>query len=307
VGAKASLYHLPLTICQQLGYFAAEGLEVEVADLAGSARTQQALTSGAADVACGPFEHTIALQAKGHFVESFVLHGRTPQICLGVSMKNLPNFRQLSDLAGRRIGVTAPGSATDMLVQRVLQRAGIAASEVSTIGVGNGAGALAALRSGQVDAICNLDPVMTQLEQRGEIRIVRETRTLKGTREIFGGNMPAGCLYAPLEFVQRHPATCQALANAMVHSLKWLLTAGPSDIIKTVPEAYFLGDRALYLAAFDKVRESICPDGLFAEDAARTALRALSSFEPSVKADKIALDKTFTNAFARRAKERFRA
>ena len=40
------------------------------------------------------------------------------------------------------------------------------------------------------------------------------------------------------------------MVDAMVHALKWLQTAGPSDIIKTVPESYFLGDRALYLAAF---------------------------------------------------------
>jgi len=35
--------------------------------------------------------------------------------------------------------------------------------------------------------------------------------------------------------------------------------SGPSDIIKTVPEAYLLGDRALYLAAFNKVREAFLP------------------------------------------------
>jgi hypothetical protein len=50
--------------------------------------------------------------------------------------------------------------------------------------------------------------------------------------------MPAGCLYAPdHDFVQKHPNTCQALATAIVQGLKWMQTAGPSDIIKTVPEA----------------------------------------------------------------------
>jgi len=38
----------------------------------------------------------------------------------------------------------------------------------------------------------------------------------------------------------------------MVHALKWLQTAGPSDLIKTVPENHFQGDRALYLAAFER-------------------------------------------------------
>jgi NitT/TauT family transport system substrate-binding protein len=38
VGGKASFYYLPLTIAEQLGYFRAEGLEVEISDFAGGAR-----------------------------------------------------------------------------------------------------------------------------------------------------------------------------------------------------------------------------------------------------------------------------
>jgi NitT/TauT family transport system substrate-binding protein len=119
--------------------------------------------------------------------------------------------------------------------------------------------------------------------------------------------MPAACLYAPAEFLQKNPNTAQALTNAIVHALKWLQTAGPSDIIKTVPETYLLGDRALYLASFDKVREAIAVDGLIPEEGGQTALRALASFDATLKADKIDLSKTFTNQFAARAKARFKA
>jgi NitT/TauT family transport system substrate-binding protein len=194
-----------------------------------------------------------------------------------------------------------------MVANLVLSRAGVRASEVNYVGVGTSAGALAALRSGQIDAISNTDPVMTMLEQKGDVRIVSDTRTLKGTHEVFGGPMPAACFYTHADFVRNHPNTCQALANAIVHGLKWLQTAGPSDIIKTVPESYLLGDRALYLASFNKVREAIAIDGLMPEEGARTALKALASFEPSVKPEKIDLAKTYTNDFARRAKEKFKA
>jgi NitT/TauT family transport system substrate-binding protein len=97
------------------------------------------------------------------------------------------------------------------------------------------------------------------------------------------------------------------MANAIVHGLKWLQTAGPSDIIKTVPESYLLGDRALYLASFNKVREAISLDGIMPDEGARTALKALASFEPSVRPEKVDLGKTYTNEFARRAKDKFKA
>lgn len=307
VGGKAAFYYLPLTISEQLGYFKAEGLDVEISDFAGGARALQALVGGSADVVSGAYEHTINMQSKNQFIQSFVLQGRAPQIAIGVSTKAMPNYKSVADLKGRKIGVTAPGSSTNMIANLVLARAGLKASDVSFVGVGTSSGALAALRSGQIDAMSNVDPVMTMLEQKGDVKIISDTRTLKGTQEVFGGPMPAACLYTHGDFVQKNPNTCQALANAIVHGLKWLQTAGPGDIIKTVPDNYLLGDRALYLASFNKIREAISLDGLLPEEGARTALKALASFEPTVKADKIELGRTFTNDFARRAKERFKA
>lgn len=307
VGGKAAFYYLPLTITEQLGYFKDEGLEVEISDFAGGSRALQAVVGGSADVCSGAYEHTINLQAKNQFFQAFVLQGRAPQIAIGVSTRNMPNYTGIADLKGRRIGVSAPGSSTNMVANLVLSRGGLKASDVSFIGVGVAAGALTAMRSGQIDAISNTDPVMTMLEQKGDVKIISDTRTLRGTHEVFGGPMPAACLYAPIAFVQKNPNTCQALANAIVHGLKWLQTAGPSDIIKTVPETFLLGDRALYLASFDKVREAIATDGLVPTEGPKTALAAIASFDPHVKADKIDLSKTYINAFAQRAKDRFKA
>ena len=306
VGGEAALYHLPLTVAAQLGYFQAEGLAVELVDVPGGSAAWPAAVKGAVDVVSGAYEHTIALQGRGHFFQAFVLQGRAPQIAIGVSTRNLPDYRGLADLRGKWMGISAPGSSTNLTASLVLSRAGLQPGDVRFIGVGTASSALAAVRSGQLDAISNIDPVMTMLEQRGELRIVCDTRTLKGAQEVFGGPMPAGCLYAPQTFVQQHPATCQALANAIVHSLKWLQTAGPADLVKAVPEAHLLGDRALYLASFDKMREAIALDGLLPQVGARTALRALASMDPLVRPDTLDLARTYTNSFAQRAKDRFR-
>ncbi len=297
VPGKGELAYLPLTIAEQLGYFRAEGLEVELVDGA----------AGTADVSCGTYDQVIALQARGQAVQAFVLQGRTPAIALGVSMRTVPNFRSVADLRGLRIGVSAPGSASHLMAHRVLARAGLKPEEAVFIPVGTSTLAQGALRSGQVDALCNNDPAMTVLEQRAEVRIVSDARTLKGTEQVFGGPMPAACLFTPQDFLQRHPVACQALVHATVHALKWLQTAGPRDIVKTVPEAYLLGDRALYLASFEKLRESISPDGILSPEGARTALRAWSAFDPGVGAGRIDPARTYTNTYASRAKERFRA
>src|SRR5258706_7924641 len=75
VGGKAAFYYLPLTIAEQLGYFRAEGLDVEISDFAGGARALQALVGGSADVVSGAYEHTINMQSKNQYIQSFVLQG----------------------------------------------------------------------------------------------------------------------------------------------------------------------------------------------------------------------------------------
>ncbi|MCX7278710.1 MAG: ABC transporter substrate-binding protein [Burkholderiales bacterium] len=307
VDGEAALYHLPLTIADQLGYFKSEGLDLDISDVVGGARSPQAVSGGPVDVYAGAYEQTLTLQARNQYFQAFVLQCRAPQIALGISTRSLPDYRTLVDLKGKRIGVSALGSPGHTVANVVLARAGIHPGEVQFVAVGAGWIAVQALRSGQIDAISNSDPVMAMLEQKGDIRVVADARTLRGTREAMGGGMPAACLYAPLDFIQKNPNTVQALANGMVHGLKWLQTAGPSDIIKIVPESYFLGDRALYLASFNKGREAISLDGMLAEDGARLALKALGSFDVSMGNARIDLSKTYTNEFARNAKERFKA
>ena len=307
VGGKPALQYLPLTVADQLGYFRAEGLELEIIDMQTAVRASQALAGGAAQVCASAFEQVLALQARNQWYQAFVVQARTPQIAFGVSTRAMPGYKTLADLKGKKIGIAAPGSSSYMVVNLLLSRARLGAGDVGFVELGNTPAALAALRSGQIDAISYSDPVMTLLEQKGEVKVISDTRTLKGTVDVFGGPMPSACLYAPSEFVQKNPNTCQALTNAIVHALKWLQTAGPGDIIKTVPDAYLLGDRALYLASFEQVRESISPDGLMPVEAASTALRALMAFDSAVQGAKIDLPRAFTNVFALRAKGRFKA
>ena len=307
VDGKSALTYLPLTIADQLGFFKAEGLDVQITDFADPASASMALVSGAADICSGGFERTVYLQSKSQMFQAFVLQGRTPQVALGVSTRNLPAYTDISDLRGKKVGVAALDSMASVMIHLHLMRGGFNASDVSFVPVSPWTQALSALRSGQIDALCNTDPVMTMLEQKGEVKIIQDTRTLKGTSDLFGGVMPSACLYAASDFVQKNPNTCQALAYAMVHSLKWLQTAGPGDIIKTVPESYLLGDRALYLASFNKMRESISPDGVIPDEGPLTALRALGQYDATLRQAKVNVSKTYTNEFAQRAKQRFSA
>jgi NitT/TauT family transport system substrate-binding protein len=301
VGGKNLLYYLPLTVAETLGYFKDEGLDLTIVDFAGGSKALQAVIGGSADVVSGAYEHTINMQAKGQLLREFALQGRVPQIVLGVNPKTMPDYKTVTDLKGKKIGVTAPGSSTNVMLNFVLARAGLKPTDVSVIGVGAGNGAVAAMRSGQIDAISNLDPVITLLRRSGDLKIISDTRNVAESDKVFGGPMPAGCLYAPQTYIDKNPETIQALTNAIVRANRWIQTAGPSDIVKAVPESYLLGDRAVYIDAFLASKGALSPDGMLPEAGPATALRALQSIDPKLKEAKIDLGATYTNAFAKKA------
>ena len=135
-------------------------MQVEISDFAGGAKALQALVGGSADVVSGAYEHTINMQSKGQVITAFVLQGRAPQIVFGVSNKTMPNYKSIADLKGKKIGVTAPGSSTNMIANFVLAKGGLKPTDVSFIGVGTAAGALSALRLGQIDAMAVADTTL---------------------------------------------------------------------------------------------------------------------------------------------------
>lgn len=307
VGGKSAFYYLPLTIAEQLGYFKDEGLEVKISDFAGGSQALRAVVGGSAEVVSGAYEHTISLQGKKQHFRAFVLQGRLPQIALGVASSKAANFKSFKDLKGMKIGVSAPGSSTHNLVKQLLTKAGLDPNkDAAIVGAGIGAGAIAAMKSGQIDAISNVDPVMTKLELDGAVKIVADTRNVKGTQEIWGAPLPAGCLYAPVQFVQKYPGVSQALANAIVRADKWIAKASATDVAKVVPESYLLGDRALYLFSYDKVKEAISPDGMISDAGAKATLAALRAFDPEVAKAEIKLAETYTNEFARKANQKYK-
>lgn len=298
---------LPLTIADRLGYFATEGLDVEVRDFPDAVQSLQALVTGAAHAASSIYSNTIAGQMRGQALQCFVLQGRTPQIAVGVSTKTMAHYRQLDDLRGKRVGVQALGSTAHRVARTVLSRGGLRTNDVQLVAMPNAWAAVSAFRSGAIDAISYTDPTITQLEQAGELRVVADTRSVRGNADVFGGPMPSACLCATSEFLTQFPRASQSMTDAIVHALKWLQTAGPSDIIKVVPERYFQGDRSLYLAAFNRAREAWSPDGLMPQEGPEIAARQVAQFDEPGSMDRFDLASTFTNVFARKAKARFRA
>jgi NitT/TauT family transport system substrate-binding protein len=301
VGGKPLLYYLPLTIAERKGFFKEQGLEVEINDFGGGAKSLQALIGGSVDVVTGAYEHTIRMQAKGQDVVAVTELGRFPAIVIAVKKDKAGQIKSAADFKGLKIGVTAPGSSTALTAQYAMVKAGLKPSDAAIIGVGSGASGVAAMKKGEIDVISHLDPVIAKLEADGDIQILIDTRTEAGTRELFGGSNPAATLYTKKDFIEKNPQTTQRLVNAFVKTLKWLETAKPEDVAATVPEEYYLGDKPLYLKAVQNSLESYSRSGIIPMIGMQSVLDMLRQLDPELKDAKVDLAATFDDRFVRQA------
>ncbi len=307
VGGKNLFYYLPLSVAERNGYFKDEGLEVEIPDFAGGAKALQALVGGSADFVSGAYEHTINMAAKKQPITAVVLQLKYSAIELVMSKEKAARYRSGKDLKGMKIGVTAPGSSTNMFVNTLLAKDGLKPTDVSIVGVGTTQGAYAALDKGEIDALANLDPVVTQLESTGKYVSVVDTRTEKGMKDVYGGDYMAAVIYANTDFVKKNPNTTQAVVNAMVRADRWIAKATPQQIVDLMPAEFKAGNPTLYKEGLLKNMIGYSEDGMMSLRAAENVYKVLRQFEPSVmKAGKIDLTQTFDNSFVKKADAKYK-
>ena len=307
LAARQSLCHLPLILAEQLGFWRQAGLVVDWQGQEAGAHALVRLASGQADVAASAFTHLLVAPYKDQGLQSFVQLSRSPQVSLGLSNRRAWPQGSLSALRGLRIGVSALESNTHWTTCHWLQQAGVRPDEVVFVEVGTSTSVVDALREGLVDALCNPDPLMHWLEHRGEVRILREAHSLSSSQQLYGGAVAGVCLLARSDFLERKPAVVQALSDGVVHALKWLRTAGPTDILRSVPPSHWMGDRGVYLGAFEKLRGSFAVDGLLHDEAVSNAWRAHARLSGESVPVRLSLGRTFTNQFASKSKSRFAA
>jgi NitT/TauT family transport system substrate-binding protein len=296
VGGQTQFIYLPLTLAERLGYFKDEGLTVTISDLRGGSEAMAALMGGSVDMVTGFYEHTIRARAQGKRLVMVALFDRYPGLVLMVGKQHAGQVHSIKDLVGKPVGVTAPGSSTDQLVKYVLRQNDLDPQSIPVVTAGIST-MLAALEQDRVWAGVTVDPLATRLDRDGIARILYDTRTEKGTAEIFGGPWPAGGFYTTEEFAQQHPKTVQSVVNAGIRALRFLQQHSAEEVASAMPESFWGGDRQQYVESLRADIAMYSPDGLMPSDGPPNVLKTLSLVDEKIAAARVDLQGTYDNSY----------
>ncbi|WP_158747777.1 ABC transporter substrate-binding protein [Acidisphaera sp. L21] len=294
--ASASVSYISPYIALAKGYYKDAGLDVSIANFQSGSKAVEAMMGGSVDAIAGAYSNGILMAAKGQKVETFVNFLRCPGYVLAVG-KGHDAVKGVADLKGMTIGVTAPGSSTHQALSYLFVKAGLKGDDFIPVGIGNTAGAVAAVQYGKVDAMLGVDPTVTILERAGNARTIVDLRSVDSSRAAVGGAYPEGSLLARTDYVTKHPAVIQGLTDAVVRANQWIAKSTPAEIVAALPPEIVGTDTALFADNIAKMKTCYSPDGVLPVDGPKTVLEILKTSDPTLGSNPIDLAATFTNAF----------
>jgi len=301
VGGYEKHIYLPAKLAEGLGYFKAEGLEVDLLNEASGVDAENEMLAGAVQGVVGFYDHCVDLQTKGKYVESVVQFSQAPGEVELVSSKH-PEIKSMADLRAKSLGVTGLGSSTNFLSQYLMVKSGVPLGEFSTIPVGAGTTFIAAMQQDKIQAGMTTEPTISRMLKTGDARILVDMRTVEKTKAALGGAYPAASLYMSTDWVEKNKPTVQKLVNAFVKTLKFINTHSAAEIAEKMPKDFYAGDKDGYVKALADGKAMFTADGVMPTGGPETVLAVLSAFSKNVKGKTVDLSKTYTTEFVKNVK-----
>ncbi len=173
----------------------------------------QAFAAGAVDMTISNPAALANLNAAGMDVRMFSVNWASLDWFL-IGKREIPSLRSLE---GRTIGISTPGSTTDVLTTLALTRAGVPKDRISMVSIGGTAARAGALEVGRIDAAwIGSDSAYPLLFSSDKFKVIGGATVSK----LFPGYLSTGWT-APKSYIDRNPRVITEIVRAMIQANRW--------------------------------------------------------------------------------------
>jgi NitT/TauT family transport system substrate-binding protein len=275
---------LPANIGVEEGIFAKYDLDVEIIDLAGDAKVQQALTANSIEfgLASGP---GMAFTVKGSPAIAVAAFAGAPRNISAIVLAASP-VKAVADLKGALISVSTAGSLTEWLTKQMALQESWGPDGVRIVALGAIDAAIAALKARQVDAVVLATEAGYQLEERGDGRIVVGM-------DKYAPHFITHVVFAQKSLVQENPALVGRFLTAFFASIKFM-KANKAKVVD-LAQSVLHQSPAVASRTYDYEIAMLEDDGIFDPQAVDTLKQSFADMGTLDR--KPANDELFTTAF----------
>ena len=223
-----SIFYAPQYVAIQEGYFAEEGIDLNLVTGFGADKTMTAVLSGEADIGFMGAEATIYAYAEGA-KDSVVNFAQLTQRAGNflVAREEDPDF-SWQDLKGKKVLGGRKGGMPEMVFEYILKKNNLdPATDLSidqSIDFGSTA---AAFSGGQGDYTVEFEPSATALEQEGSGYVV-------ASLGVDSGYVPYTAYCAKSSYLKESPQIIQGFTNALQKGMDFVQNHTPEEIAEII-------------------------------------------------------------------------
>lgn len=223
-----SIFYAPMYVAIEEGYFADEGIDLELVTGFGADKTMTAVLSGEADIGFMGSEATIYtyLGNTDDYVVNFAQLTQRAGNFL-VAREPMDNFKW-EDLKGKNVLGGRQGGMPEMVFEYILKMNNIDPKTDLTIDQSIDFGSTAAAFSGgQGDFSVEFEPFATSLEEKGDGYIV-------ASLGVDSGYVPYTAFSAKSSYMNKNPKIIQEFTNALQKGMDYVNSHSSEEIAKVI-------------------------------------------------------------------------
>ena len=157
---------VPFVIAEKMGWYAKDGIKVELVPLSGSTDCVKFVATGDIQYSVPSVEPLPIIRAQG--VKAKIFYTAYQGYIYGIAVPQDSAVNRVADLKGKSIGVTSMSSAGVIVARALASNAGLDPDhDIRIVVAGEGAQTAALVRTGQVDALSQFDTQYAMVENAG--------------------------------------------------------------------------------------------------------------------------------------------
>lgn len=251
VQAQDFVHAMPARVAEQQGFFKAHGLDVSVVGFTSGSDLTKAMVGGSVDVGAATGLDAVSGAAKHLDLPAFYgVMSASPMALIVGKNSTISGF---SDLAGKKVGISAAGSLTDFITRAAAKKAGVAPDKLKEVPLGAPSSTISALSRGDVDAFVLPVNFGFQEEASGQGRIAQKVS------DVLGQDSQFAVLMAKKSYIDGNKATLDKLAAAYKDALTWMQGHRTETVALAVSKLSM--DQKIAEQTYDALASKFTPDG----------------------------------------------
>jgi NitT/TauT family transport system substrate-binding protein len=264
---------MPLYLGEAGGFYAKQGLKVEIISMEGGTRGVRALLSGEIQAMNVGLSPVVAANAQGADLRVIASSANTLPITIFAARQKDPPLPK-----GSTIGISTPGSETDIALSIALKALGLKREEMNITQIGGTNQRFAAMVAGRIDAAPLLEPATTAAKRKGFVPVY--DLSAAKTPWIFDS------LVVTNAYLQQHPPALIRFLMAYVDGAYWGLTQ-ESEAKQVIAQRFETQDPMVIDATYAEFKRLMPLDAIPSIEGARNVIENLRQTDVKVASQRI--------------------